>query len=53
MLAEVKEESLSYHQKLSDTEGHSKNVEGDRELLRTQIVDLRKVGRYTALWREK
>ena len=43
LVSGLKEETLSYQEKLSQESSKSKNVEGDRELLRTQIVDLRKV----------
>lgn len=43
LITELKEEALSYQNKLSLESNKSRNVEGDRELLRTQIVELRKV----------
>lgn len=43
LITELKEEALSYQEKLSQESTNSKSVADDRELLKTQIVELRKV----------
>ena len=44
MLSDQKAESLTFQDKLNEEAGRSKSVEGEKELLREQIMDLRKVG---------